>query len=299
MLHQQSNPRVSLFFDSYSCCFGQIISLLNLGTATSGRIKRFIDNKIDKELKSAIEKDENDSYENGEFSRSRRDQNIKKRIDRLRMSQRTIQSWLNKLEAEGLIEKNTNFEYSLTLKILGTDIMFELMGQAAFSSVANLPLPDNTNLEQQFDEISKRIGTYVMFIFITNSMPKEIRPPLPDSLIDIDEAQIKRLNIRMIRNAINPVFMYQKMFCDRFMKCKEDGDYNNNKPYEIEKKTFDQLMVLFRKKYPEILDAILAGGEAFHKRIHVPYHNEKVEALKAKFPFLEKNLQELVGSPTD
>ena len=24
--HQQSNPRVSLFFDSYSCCFGQIIS---------------------------------------------------------------------------------------------------------------------------------------------------------------------------------------------------------------------------------------------------------------------------------
>lgn len=24
--HQQSNPRVCLFFDSYSCCFGQIIS---------------------------------------------------------------------------------------------------------------------------------------------------------------------------------------------------------------------------------------------------------------------------------
>jgi len=24
--HQQSNPTISLFFDAYSCCFGQIIS---------------------------------------------------------------------------------------------------------------------------------------------------------------------------------------------------------------------------------------------------------------------------------
>jgi hypothetical protein len=271
-----------------------------LRTATSGKIKRFIDNKIDNELKPAIEKDENDSYENGDFSKRMRDQNIKKRINDIKMSQRAIQSWLNKLEAEGLIEKNSNFEYSLTLKMLGTDIMFELMGQAAFGSVAKLPLPDNADLEKQFDEILRRIGAYIMFIFIRHSMPKEIRPPPPDSLIGFDEARIKRLTMRMIKHAINPVFMYHRMFCTTFVKGKEGGNYTDdtNKACEMDKETFDQLMQIFDTKYPEIYDAIIAGGGAFHKKIHGPYFNKKINELKKKFPILESSFQEL-ADPLD
>jgi hypothetical protein len=141
-------------------------TLLNLGAATVGKIKMFIDNKIDNELKPYIEKDENERYENGDYSKDRRNKNVKKRIGRLRMSRRAIHFWLKRLQAEKLIEKNANSEYSLTFTIKKDEMIFELMAQEAFKAVTDLPFSPDANLEEQFEEVVKRLGAYVMYIFL-------------------------------------------------------------------------------------------------------------------------------------
>ena len=273
-------------------------SLLNLRTATAGKIKMFIDNVIDNELKPYIEKDENERYENGDYSKDRLNKNVKKRIDRLRISKRAIHFWLKKLQAEKLIEKNANSEYSLTLRRKSNETMFEFMGQAEFGAVADLPFPPDADREEQFEEVVKRVGAYVMFIFLLASLPKEkLEPKLPHPFSEINGTRIKNFKQRMIKHHINPLFIYRRIFYERFVGDMHRGDYDDNFLYEMNEERLHELLDMYSRKYPDIYNAINDANRAFHNKTYVPYYNKKIEQVKKRFPIFEKEFESLLLQP--
>lgn len=272
-------------------------TLLNLGAATAGKIKTFIDNKID-ELKPYIEERENTKYEKGGFSKEKRDKNIEKQIARLRMSRRAIHFWLKRLQAEKLIEKNANSEYSLTFTIKRDEMIFELMAQEAFEAVTDLPFSPDANLEEQFEEVVKRLGAYVMYIFLKYSHPtKKLKLKPPNSIFEfeINDTRIKEYKQMMIKHHINPLFMYHRIFYERFVGDRYREGTGDNYLYEMNQERLNELLYMFSRKYPDIYKAINADASdaSYHKTL-VPYHNQKIEQIKKQFPILEKEFEKLL-----
>jgi hypothetical protein len=157
-----------------------LYALRVLKNATSGEIKKFIDNKVESEV--------NQQYENKPeyllIDKELLPELIETDLRWKKMSKRTIQKWLPKLKKDGLVIKDKYNEYSLTTRGKMRPIFPYSYGKILFYHLVGKPLFTSSDKER-ITECIKRFGLYILSVFIYNLTIKDRPLSTPNFLEDL------------------------------------------------------------------------------------------------------------------
>jgi predicted transcriptional regulator len=196
-----------------------IYALRVLGKATSGKIEQYIRDIIISEIQEQIESNAWNKLEG---------ESLQRVLENHKQCKRTIQDWLPKLEAEGLVTKNEHYEYSLTDKGKKLDIYPDIYGRMLLSSLINLPW--HKTKEKNIVEFAKRIGIFMLYIFI-NNLHGELQSSTHVTAAEI----LDKKNLTWIKDTIRSdlmFFSFEKVFLGTMSKSQrqrlfifDEGDY--------------------------------------------------------------------------
>jgi DNA-binding PadR family transcriptional regulator len=136
--------------------------------ATSGKIKRWIDDKVEREIKQQYDK----KTRYGIVDKDQLSADMHKELQRKRMSQGTIQKWLAKLKKQGLVKDDEYNVYSLTVVGKKLTIFSRLYGEILFYELVEKPSFTGSDRDR-INECIKRFGAYILYVFIYNLTIKD------------------------------------------------------------------------------------------------------------------------------
>jgi hypothetical protein len=140
-----------------------LLALRALNNARSGDIKKWVDDKVEREIKE--EYDKKTRYVTVDKNQLSADRD--KELSRKQMTQRTIQKWLLKLKKQGLVKDDKYNVYSLTVLGKKITIFDRVYGEILFYELVEKPSFTGSDTER-IDECIRRFGTYVFYTFIYN-----------------------------------------------------------------------------------------------------------------------------------
>lgn len=225
-----------------------IYALRLLGRATSGKIAQYIRDNIIRELQEQFESNPWDKL------KAVNHQHI---LEKHKQSKRTIQDHLPKLEAEGLVTKNEHYEYSLTDKGKKLDIYPDIYGRMLLGSLIGLPW--HKTKEKNVVEFAKRIGTFMLYIFINNlhTEPRSSAPVTAEEILD-------KKNLAWIKETIPSdlmFFWFERLFLGSMSKGQrqrlfifDEGDYY-------------KLLDIMEEKFPRYHKVLRNAGSIFSEKV--------------------------------
>jgi hypothetical protein len=228
-----------------------LYSLYILKEARSGEILNFIHKQADKdtEQKYGINSVINSlgEVQDKELRLEKKEEyrKIKK------VSKRTIQNLLPRLEKEGMVKKNKYDVYSLTPK--GNKVNFlisRLYGDILFAYMKNLSLPSYGTKEEYVAEFIKDVGATIFYIFLDTLAPQNKDPSIPAE--EINQMCFDRV-IEAV--PVDLMFLWFKMI---FLPEKIRKDINHQQQQHLfDKEIYDKLENTFISKFSR-----------YHKRLN-------------------------------
>lgn len=228
-----------------------IYALRVLGRATSGTIEKYIRDNIIKDLQEQIESNPWNKIEDG--------QNLQRTLENHRQSKRTIQDWLPKLKAEGLITKNEHYEYSLTDKGKKLDIYPDNYGRMLLRSLIDLPW--HKTKEKNIVEFAKRIGIFMLYIFI-NNLQQESRSSTTVTAAEI----LDKKNLVWIKETIPSDLMF--FWFERvFLGAKSKSQRQRQQLFIFDEGDYYKLLDIFQSQFPGYHKVLRNADSIFSEKV--------------------------------
>jgi hypothetical protein len=229
-----------------------INTLRALGRATSGGIYKYISYDIVKNLRELIESDA--------WNKVKNNRNLDSELEKHKQSKRTIQKWLSKLEAEGLVTKDDYYVYSLTDKGMKLNILPNIYGRMLLSSLMNLPWYEtkerNIIKERNIVEFVKRVGTLMLYIFITNLRPA-LYSSTPSELLD-------KGSMNWIKDTIQLDLMFFS-FENIFLRTKPMNQRQTQ--FISDESDYYMLLGILKKKFPKYYKVLKNADTVFSEKV--------------------------------
>ena len=232
-----------------------IYGLRALDRATSGEIDKYIRDNIVKVLQEQIENDPWNKVENKE--------NLDRLLESHKQSKRIIQKWLPKLEAKGLVTKDKYYVYSLTNKGKKLNIFPDVYGRMLLGTLINLPWHETK--EKNIIEFIKRIGAFMLYVFISNlHTTSQSSTPVTAKLLD-------KKDLNWIKDAIplDLIFFSFENIILRTMPrnqrqrlfIHDEGDYY-------------KLLDILRDRFPKYYKVLKNADSVFLKKVTKPQSDD-------------------------
>lgn len=220
-----------------------LYALSILKEASSGEIKSFTDAMVESEVQYKFS---SSKY----LTENQQQVAIQKQTEltQKKMTQRSIQKWLIRLERDHLISRNRYHVYRLTVKGREEKILGEFYGKEMFDNLARIPLKGTQ--DQKIRECVNRFGIYVVYIFNwVSHLPKEL----------------EQNDLEWITEAINPQRLFEWFSNEFYSKPQKD---------DARSKTYKELVKILNRRFSKYYEN-LTKTEMDHYTKHLPDFLEK------------------------
>lgn len=218
----------------------KIVLKMHMKGITARGIERSLKEIADSQIKFKYSQSKYDSY-NRETLRKEK----KRDYQLLTISTPRIIEILNELEQKEkivtkmVVAKNYH-RYKLREPFEEQSIFWHIQGLTAYHNLMILPMFDND--EQNVEELVKRIGVFVMFVFLNASR---------EFGADLSEEYLNKIRFDYVDRNTNSRFLYNKIL--RFFIPENQRS--------IAKADFEYLSSLMKAKYPQYIDRIIEGAK--------------------------------------
>ena len=213
-----------------------IYALIELKNARTGKITKFVNDKVKSEVGQGFE--------------SSRKIELKDR----QMDRKTVQKWLTRLEKDGMVSKTEYFVYTLTKAGQSIKIFAEPYGNTLFDELAKIPLKGSK--DEKLLECIKRLGLYIVYIFIQNSSPTVANPLY---------SAIEENDVDWINEAINLKLMFEWFSRNFYIKKQKPSSRYQN---------FYKLMYSLERQFSEYLPVLLKSEQDYYKECFPEYYRK-------------------------